>query len=103
MDTLTRLQQWYASQCDGDWEHRYGIQIETLDNPGWLVMVHLHGTQLLNRPFTPLEEGTGNEGHPELPRWISCFVRDGIWHGAGDESQLERMLVVFVDWAAGGT
>lgn len=29
------LQKWYKSQCDGDWEHEYGIKIETVDNPGW--------------------------------------------------------------------
>ena len=27
------LQSWYQSQCDGDWEHEFGIRIETLDNP----------------------------------------------------------------------
>jgi hypothetical protein len=28
------LEAWYASRCDGEWEHGYGISIETLDNPG---------------------------------------------------------------------
>ncbi|MGL4464545.1 MAG: Imm53 family immunity protein [Planctomycetia bacterium] len=27
MDTLARLQDWYAAQCDGDWEHQQGIRI----------------------------------------------------------------------------
>lgn len=31
---LYRLQQWYHSMCDGDWEHCYGVKIETSDNPG---------------------------------------------------------------------
>ncbi|WP_239135544.1 Imm53 family immunity protein, partial [Actinoplanes derwentensis] len=29
-DALTWLQGWYATQCDGDWEHEYGVSIETL-------------------------------------------------------------------------
>ena len=29
MDPLKRLQDWYISQCDGDWEHTYGISIAT--------------------------------------------------------------------------
>jgi hypothetical protein len=27
-DALDRLQAWYADQCDGDWEHDEGIEIE---------------------------------------------------------------------------
>jgi hypothetical protein len=42
--TLSWLQAWYAMQCDGDWEHGYGISITTLDNPGWHVSIELAGT-----------------------------------------------------------
>lgn len=34
VDTLGRLQRWFAAHCDGSREHRYGIRIETCDNPG---------------------------------------------------------------------
>jgi len=44
MNTVTGLQSWYQGNCDGDWEHQFGIQIETLDNPGWLVKINLEGT-----------------------------------------------------------
>ncbi|WP_203237204.1 Imm53 family immunity protein [Streptomyces gilvosporeus] len=37
LDPLSSLTAWYTSQCDGGWEHEYGIRIETLDNPGWSV------------------------------------------------------------------
>ena len=23
------IEQWYRSQCNGDWEHQWGVQIET--------------------------------------------------------------------------
>jgi hypothetical protein len=40
-DPLTALQQWYLAQCDGDWEHEYGVELTTLDNPGWALDVNL--------------------------------------------------------------
>lgn len=44
MSELARLQQWYLDQCDGEWEHGYGISIETSDNPGWSLEIELTGT-----------------------------------------------------------
>lgn len=41
---LAFLEDWYASQCDSDWEHSFGIHIETLDNPGWTLKIDLEGT-----------------------------------------------------------
>lgn len=43
-DTLSRLQNWYAAQRDGRWEHNFGISIVTSDNPAWNVTVALTGT-----------------------------------------------------------
>lgn len=37
MDVFQWLQEWYIQNCDGDWEHCYGIKIGTLDNPGWSI------------------------------------------------------------------
>lgn len=45
-DALTWLQGWYATQCDGEWEHEYGVSIETLDNPGWFLKVDLQATAM---------------------------------------------------------
>ena len=45
-DVIVLLQQWYASQCNGDWEHSYGVKIDTLDNPGWILTVDLDETEL---------------------------------------------------------
>jgi hypothetical protein len=33
IDVLGWLEQWYQQQCDDEWEHHYGVTIETLDNP----------------------------------------------------------------------
>ncbi|HEY0134050.1 MAG TPA: Imm53 family immunity protein, partial [Nannocystis sp.] len=45
-DVMRRLQTWYASMCDGDWEHRFGVRITTLDNPGWHVRIDILETGL---------------------------------------------------------
>jgi hypothetical protein len=34
---ITALEDWFKQHCDGTWEHRYGLTIQTTDNPGWLV------------------------------------------------------------------
>jgi hypothetical protein len=49
------LQGWYAAHCNGDWEHQNGIEIGTLDNPGWTFQVDLQDTDLAERPYEPAE------------------------------------------------
>ncbi|MCZ8158682.1 MAG: Imm53 family immunity protein [Rhizobiaceae bacterium] len=43
---LFRLNRWFLSQCDQDWEHGDGIELRTLDNPGWLLRIDIGGTEL---------------------------------------------------------
>jgi hypothetical protein len=50
-DSLRWLMQWYVGQCDNDWEHTYGVEIGTLDNPGWSLKVDLRETALEGRSF----------------------------------------------------
>lgn len=45
-DEIALLQKWYADQCNGDWEHTFGIKVDTLDNPGWMLTVDLAETSL---------------------------------------------------------
>jgi len=33
---IAQLQQWYLAQCDGEWEHHSGIDINTI---GWILMI----------------------------------------------------------------
>ncbi|MFF5225560.1 immunity 53 family protein [Dactylosporangium sp. NPDC000521] len=54
-DALTWLQGWYVTQCDGDWEHEYGVSIETLDNPGWSLRVDLQATAMDGLAFPKQE------------------------------------------------
>lgn len=94
--TLARLQQWYAAQCDGDWEHDSGIQIETLDNPGWRVNINLEGTDLEARAFTPIEHGLDSDSTTD---WHRIWVAESRFEGAGDPTKLAFILEQFLAWA----
>ena len=48
MNSIEFLQNWFQSNCDGNWEHNFGIKIETLDNPGWYIVVDLENTSMEN-------------------------------------------------------
>jgi hypothetical protein len=99
MSTLGRLQAWYTRQCDGVWEHSAGVTVESCDNPGWWVKVNLLGTSLEGRSFAELAEGIDAERFALGSRWLSCRIECNTWQGAGDETQLERILEAFLDWA----
>src|SRR5437660_4751085 len=102
MSTIERLQSWYTRQCNGDWEHSAGVLIESCDNPGWWVKINLAGTLLQSLVFTEITEGVDSQRSPIGPRWLSCRVEGGTWHGAGDETKLERILETFLAWAEAG-
>ena len=93
MNTLEELQKWYQSQCNGDWEHCYGLKINTLDNPGWQVTIDIGETFLAEQPFT---EVVALEHETE---WIDCRVRNGKFEGHGGPGKLEEILHVFLKCA----
>jgi len=95
-DVLQRLQHWYAGNCDGDWEHGFGIRIETLDNPGWSVTINLEGTELEGRPFDAVKHGLGSE---ETADWHHLWVEANQFNGVGDPSKLGFILRAFLAWA----
>ncbi len=80
MSTLERLQEWYLSQCNGDWEHSCGVTIESLDNPGWRVRIDLESTPLDGRTFQSVAIGSEEENHDAngaaIGPWMMCEVAD---------------------------
>ena len=92
-DLIPRLQEWYASQCDGDWEHSEGVEIGTVDNPGWSLRVSLVDTPLEGVSFEEVKELASETD------WIHCIVRENRWEGYGDPRRLEELLRRFLDWA----
>ena len=95
MEILEDIQRWYAAQCDGDWEHVFGLTISTLDNPGWSVKIDLEDTLLERLPFEPVSVGDGSGSGV----WLTCSVEKCCFQGYGDPSQLSRLLGIFLTWA----
>ena len=99
MSAISKLEAWYSRQCNGLWEHSYGVTIGTLDNPGWIVSIDLVGTKLEAVQFSTVAVGVGADAHPDGADWISCKIDGHQWKGAGDQSKLERIITEFVSWA----
>lgn len=92
---LQRIQDWYARECNGDWEHSYGVKIETLDNPGWIVRIDLVETSLFNVSFSPTERGDSETGQD----WLRLKTDGKVFTGAGGVGNLEEILHAFLSWA----
>jgi hypothetical protein len=45
-EALDQLHARHLSQCDSKREHRYGVAVGMLDNPGWRLRVDAAGTML---------------------------------------------------------
>ena len=99
MATLEDLQRWYDAQCNGDWEHSYGIKISTMDNPGWHVEIDLPETLLEDRPFTPVRQEDLRDLDSNDDGWLDCKVEDRRFVGMGGPFQLGRIIDVFLSWA----
>jgi hypothetical protein len=92
---LQWLADWYAGQCNGEWEHEFGVAIGTLDNPGWSFRVDLTGTPLAERSFS--------EEEIEAPdHWLRLWKDDSppVFHAAGSPSTLPEMIARFRGWAS---
>ena len=91
-DAIAWLEAWYASNCDGRWENASGVRIETLDNPGWELVVDLEGTSLEGERFAPLKVDRSDTD------WFSCSVQDGRFIGAGGALNLRDLIDIFRTW-----
>jgi hypothetical protein len=100
-EILSALQRWYTDHCDGEREHQHGIRIESCDNPGWWVRIDLEGSELMERSFPRVAVNVDAENFQNSDRWLSCYVKDGVWNGAGDETKLTEILRTFLVWAEG--
>lgn len=89
MDALAWLQQWYRSQCDGEWEFRQGIKILSVSNPGWSVEIDVSDTVLEEVSIAP-------RGYHKTPSdWYGFVLEDGLFVGSGDASKLEFIILTF--------
>jgi len=85
------LQDWYANQCDGDWEHEHGVKINTLDNPGWDINIDIINTGFKkDLPWKHFEIADNN--------WFGYKIENGYFNASGDPAKLEFLIQVFKDF-----
>lgn len=104
MEPLDFILMWYSIHCNDEWEHQFGISINTLDNPGWVCRIDLIGTVLENASFDCVLDGETDENYDAMGNalgpWMNCRVNEEkqfeITCGPLD---LLRGLRVFQAWA----
>ena len=87
---LIRLQNWYHSNCNGDWEHNYGISIETLDNPGWTIKIELTNTNLEDLNYEKRIENGDLD-------WFFIKANEKVFEASGDPQKLTTIITIFLD------
>ncbi len=91
--SIELLEQWFESQCDGDWEHRTAIKIINTDNPGWLVEIDISETEMEDKNYSEFEEDMDT-----VSDWVFCRVIDNKFQGSGGPKMLTRILDSFLKW-----
>lgn len=100
-DHLSWLMQWYAAECNSDWEHSYGVKIDTLDNPGWTLKIDLRETALEGVPFSKASHGepaSDLEEWQRLGSWWVAEVKGTTFEAACGPLDLIQAIRVFRDW-----
>ncbi|MFD6423025.1 immunity 53 family protein [Streptomyces sp. NPDC060198] len=91
------LQGWYSAQCDEDWEHEWGVKIDSLDNPGWSVRIDLEETDLEGVDFP--RQHLKRSKHD----WIMAQVSDLAFDISCGPGNLTEALTLFRRWAVENT
>lgn len=93
---LKWIEKWYKNNCNGDWEHSYGISVDTLDNPGWDIKIDLKNTTLQDRKieYNLIEKDEDD--------WYGIKVEDAQFIASGDPAKLEFLLNKFKEFVEGG-
>jgi hypothetical protein len=89
MNNLEFLSQWYQKQCNGDWEHQFGVRINTIDNPGWELNIDLAETEMeeLEIEYKLLDRGSLG--------WHGYSIKNKVFHAAGDPQKLDTLFYEF--------
>lgn len=80
---------WYKSNCNGDWEHNYGVIIETIDNPGWSVTIDIENLsiEIKDKPWQFFETKPDD--------WYGYKIGQGKFEASGDPEKLEFLIGLF--------
>jgi hypothetical protein len=89
---LKWLQNWFANECDGDWERNQIIFLRSTSNPGWLLEVDLSDIPLDTLAFDAIDV------QRSATDWVICTLTDGKFTGAGGTQNLIEIVELFHAW-----
>lgn len=89
MSPMDWLMEWYAEECNGDWEHSYGVRMETLDNPGWKLKVDLVDTDWEGREQPRVLTDRSDTD------WMDCRADGHVFEAHGGPGNLGEMVEAF--------
>ncbi|QEX21664.1 hypothetical protein FRZ61_15930 [Hypericibacter adhaerens] len=91
-DNLAWLQDWYASQCNGTWEHSWGIKIGSIDNPGWKIDIEIRDTSLEGKRLAIIDINRSESD------WYYVGCDGQKFHGVGGAKNLGDILQAFKEF-----
>jgi len=97
MDSIKKLCAWYDNHCVDEWEEEFGIEISTLDNPGWKLVISLERTELQGRDFESIDISRTERD------WIVARLNGENFESFGGPNNLDEMIELFLDWAERST
>jgi hypothetical protein len=89
MEILDWIQNWYKTNCDGEWEKGEVIQITNLDNPGWEVEIDISKTSVANLDLKWILNEIGKQD------WYGVKIENQKFTAAGDSGKLIFLLGLF--------
>jgi hypothetical protein len=89
---LSLLEEWYGARCNGEWEHSWGVKIDTLDNPGWTISIDLNETRADGRSLEKLKIVRTEED------WIHYWVEKKTFQINCGPLNLTEAVQIFVAW-----
>lgn len=93
VNNIQWIEDWYKNECNGDWEHTYGISIQTIDNPGWMIQIDLQDTSLENLHIDPEKAEISDFD------WYALQIKDKKFTAAGDPAKFNFLLGKFRELA----
>lgn len=86
------LEDWFSENCNEDWEHLYGIKIETVDNPGWYIEFDIKETDYESIDFDRINIRRSEND------WVICYKDNGCIKGTGGVRNLKELLAIIKNW-----
>jgi hypothetical protein len=77
LHSFARYLAWYKSHCDGDWEHSFGIDIKSMDNPGFWITIDLAETECSEMSLEVTDNGFEQQYSDSPPSiWYKYWIEE---------------------------